>query len=376
MAAPDRSRLTRSAAFNRLHRISGDKAVKLATFQLDAEARPGVVTDDGTALVDLIAAAADCHGVTPPHLMSVQAIVEAGDEALADIRDIVARAGAANLLQMTQLKLLAPIPRPVQVRDFLAFEKHMIQAYDGIRRMRASLSDDPVAYMEMMERKGVLRVPDAWYEMPLYYRVNPANVCGTDVDVRWPAYSNSMDFEFEFACVIGKGGKDISVAEARRHIFGYMIFNDLSARDEQARAMPGQMGPGKGKDFDNSKPMGPVLVTADEIGDPYALNMTARLNGEVFVEASSSEMNWRFEELIAYISQSETLDPGDVFGSGTVGNGCTLETGRTVADGDVIELEMEKIGVLRTRFVATASNCVRRIPVLPHNVQGMLMVSA
>lgn len=343
--------------------------MKLATFQLHAEARPGVVTDDGTALVDIIAAAAACHGVTPPHLMSVQAIVNAGETALADIRDIVARSGSANLLRLTQVKLLAPIPRPVQVRDFLAFEKHMTQAYAGIRHLRASLSDDPVAYMEMMVRKGILRVPDAWYEMPLYYRVNPANVCGTDVDVQWPAYSNSMDFEFEFACVIGKRGKDITVADARQHIFGYMIFNDLSARDEQARAMPGQMGPGKGKDFDNSKPMGPFLVTADEIGDPYALRMTARLNGEVFVEASSSQMNWRFEELIAYISQSETLEPGDVFGSGTVGDGCTLETGHTVAHGDVIELEIEKLGVLRTRFVASTTDGARRIHVTPHNVK-------
>ncbi|RBP16913.1 fumarylacetoacetase-like protein [Roseiarcus fermentans] len=350
--------------------------MKLATFQRNGEARPGVVTADGSALVDIIAGAAARHGATPPPLMSVQAIVEAGDAALADIRDIVSWAGAAHRVELAGTKLLAPIPRPVQVRDFLAFEKHMVQAYDGIRRLRANLSKDPVAYMDMMERKGILRVPDAWYENPLYYRVNPANVCGTDVDVRWPAYSNTMDFEFEFACVIGQGGKDIQVAEARSHIFGYMIFNDLSARDEQARAMPGQMGPGKGKDFDNSKPMGPFLVTADEIGDPYALKMTARLNGEVFVEASSSEMNWRFEELIAYVSQSETLEPGEVFGSGTVGGGCTIETGHTVADGDVIALEMEKIGVLRTRFVATAPDGVRRVSVVPHNIQGKPPVNA
>lgn len=342
--------------------------MKLATFKLGREQRPGVVTEDGTAVVDIIAAAAVCHGAAPSHLMSVQAIIEAGEVALADIREIVARAGDANRIALEVLRLLAPIPRPIQVRDFLAFEKHMLQAYEGLRQLRAALEDDPVSYMEMMERKGILSVPDAWYESPLYYRPNPANVCGNDVEVHWPAYSNTMDFEFEFACVIGKGGKDIPVSEARDHIFGYMIFNDLSARDEQSRVMPGLNGPGKGKDFDNSKPMGPFLVTADEIGDPYALRMTARLNGQTFVDASSSEMNWRFEELIAYISQSETLEPGDVFGSGTVGNGCTIETGQVIADGDVIELEMEKIGVLRTRFVATSSGGVRRIPVTPHNI--------
>lgn len=344
--------------------------MKLATFIKEGQAAPGVVADDGGTLIDIVAAALAQTGSAPNHLGSIQAIVEAGDTALTEIREIVRQAGAEHRFALADVRLLAPIPRPVQVRDFLAFEKHMIQAYDGIRRLRASLADDPPAYMEMMERKGILRVPDAWYENPLYYRVNPANVCGTDTDVRWPAYSDKMDFEFEFACVIGKGGKDISVTDARDHIFGYMIFNDLSARDEQARAMPGQMGPGKGKDFDNSKPMGPFLVTADEIGDPYALAMTARLNDEVFVTASTSEMNWRFEELIAYISQSETLEPGEIFGSGTVGDGCTIETGHVIVDGDVIELEMENIGVLRTRFVATTSEGVRRVSVMPHNVVG------
>jgi len=344
--------------------------VKLATFIKDGRATPGVVTDDGKALIDFVAAAITQTGSAPDHLASIQAVVEAGDTALFEIREIVRQAGAEHRVALADARLLAPIPRPVQIRDFLAFEKHMIQAYDGIRRLRASLADDPSAYMEMMKRKGILRVPDAWYENPLYYRVNPANVCGTDTDVHWPAYSDKMDFEFEFACVIGKGGKDISVADARSHIFGYMIFNDLSARDEQARAMPGQMGPGKGKDFDNSKPMGPFLVTADEIGDPYSLVMTARLNGELFVTASSSEMNWRFEELIAYISQSETLEPGEMFGSGTVGDGCTIENDHVIADGDVVELEMEKIGILRTRFVATAREGVRRISVTPHNVVG------
>jgi len=343
--------------------------VKLATFLHDGLSRPGVVTGDGSALVDIIAAAATRYDVTPLHLTSVQAIVETGESALSEIRELAEQSAPASHVKLEQVKLLAPIPRPVQVRDFLAFEKHMTQAYDGIRQLRANLAEDPKAYMEMMERKGILRVPDAWYENPLYYRVNPANVCGNDVAVAWPAYSNAMDFEFEFACVIGKGGKDIPVERAREHIFGYMIFNDLSARDEQARAMPGQMGPGKGKDFDNSKPMGPFLVTADEIGDPYALRMTARLNGEVFVTASSAEMNWRFEELIAYISQSETLEPGDIFGSGTVGDGCTIETGHVIASGDVVELEMEKIGVLRTRFVSTATDGVHRIAVAPHNVQ-------
>ena len=128
--------------------------------------------------------------------------------------------------------------------------------------------------MRELEAKGILVVPQAWYERPLFYHPNRLNVIGTDEDVRWPAYSQLMDFELEFGCYIGKPGHDIPKEKAREHIFGYTIFNDFSARDEQVKEMPGQLGPGKGKDFDGSNAMGPCLVTADEI-DPYNLTMVA-----------------------------------------------------------------------------------------------------
>jgi len=342
--------------------------MKLVTFEARDGAGPGVLTAGDGGILDIRSAATAAWGEVPTRLQSVQAIVEAGDAALEDLRALLDQRSSGEVVALKGAKLLAPLPRPVQVRDFLCFEKHLLQGFQRARMLRASLSEDPEQAMADMERQGIFRVPEAWYDMPLYYRVNPANVCGTDVDVQWPAYSVIMDFEFEFACVIGRRGKDIPVASARDHIFGYMIFNDLSARDEQVRVMPGQLGPGKGKDFDNSKPMGPYLVTADEVGDPYDLKMTARLNGETFVEASSSEMNWRFEDCIAYISQGETLEPGEVLGSGTVGGGCTVEVGRSVSPGDVIELEMEKLGTLRTRFVRTGPNKPQSIDVAPIHV--------
>ena len=153
------------------------------------------------------------------------------------------------------------------------------------------------------------------------------------------------------ACVIGRGGKDISRQEAHDHIFGYMIFNDLSARDAQALEMEGRLGPAKGKDFDKGNVFGPCLVTADEIGDPYALRMLARVNGETWCDSNSSTMHWRFDDLIEHISRDETLYPGEIIGSGTVGDGCGLEHGRFLRSGDVIELEIEKIGVLKTCVV-------------------------
>jgi 2-keto-4-pentenoate hydratase/2-oxohepta-3-ene-1,7-dioic acid hydratase in catechol pathway len=137
-----------------------------------------------------------------------------------------------------------------------------------------------------------------------------------------------------------------------KHVFGYTIFNDMSARDAQALEMEGRLGPAKGKDFDTGNPMGPCLVTADEIPDPYNLTMIARVNGEEWGRESSSTMYWKFEDLISYISRSETLYPGEFLGSGTVGNGCGLEHMRFIKPGDVIGLEVERIGVLRNRVVA------------------------
>jgi 2-keto-4-pentenoate hydratase/2-oxohepta-3-ene-1,7-dioic acid hydratase in catechol pathway len=236
------------------------------------------------------------------------------------------------------------------MRDFLCFEKHLQQAFQAARRVRAKDAPDPEAAMRELEAKGILVVPQAWYERPLYYHPNRLNVIGPDVDVRWPAYSKLMDFELEFGCYIGKPGKDIPKEKAREHIFGYTIFNDFSARDEQTKEMPGQLGPGKGKDFDGSNAMGPCVVTADEI-DPYRLAMIARVNGDEWGRGSSSEMGWKFEDCIAHVSRGETVVPGDFFGSGTVGNGCGLEQMRFLKSGDVVELEVEGIGVLRNRVL-------------------------
>jgi 2-keto-4-pentenoate hydratase/2-oxohepta-3-ene-1,7-dioic acid hydratase in catechol pathway len=123
----------------------------------------------------------------------------------------------------------------------------------------------------------------------------------------------------------------------------------MSARDAQAIEMVGMLGPAKSKDFDTGNVMGPCLVTADEIGDPYDLNMIARVNGEEWGRGNTRDMRWQFEDLIAHISRSETLYPGEVLGSGTVGNGCGLEQLRFLKPDDVIELEIDGIGILRTR---------------------------
>jgi len=312
-------------------------------------ARVGVLTDDDTRVVDLTSAHGLRWGTENAHLASVLAVIEGGEHALELVADLTARADERAISSLATVTCLAPVPAPPQMRDFLCFEKHLVQAFAAARRVRAQSASDPAAAMREMEANGVLRVPPVWHERPIFYHPNRLNVIGTDSDVVWPAYSRMMDFELEFGAVIGRPGKDIRAADARRHIFGYTIFNDFSARDEQVLDMPGQLGPGKGKDFDGSNAMGPCLVTADEIGDPYALDMIVRVNGEEWGRGHSGEMRWRFEDCIAHVSRGETIYSGEFFGSGTVGNGCGLEHMRFLKDGDVVELEVEKIGILRNR---------------------------
>jgi 2-keto-4-pentenoate hydratase/2-oxohepta-3-ene-1,7-dioic acid hydratase in catechol pathway len=324
--------------------------MKLVTFTVQSgPPRSGALIDNDKRVVDLQAAHEAKWKKPSAHLATVLAIAEGGQSAL----DVAAETvkGAEATQPRDAVKLMAPIPNPPQMRDFLCFEKHLKQAFGAARKVRAKQSPDPEAAMREMEEKNILSVPQAWYERPLFYHPNRFNVIGDGDEVVWPPYSQLMDFELEFGFYIGKPGKDITKEKAREHIFGYTIFNDFSARDEQTKEMAGQLGPGKGKDFDGGNSMGPCLVTADELKDPYNLAMRVRVNGEEWGHGNSSEMGWKFEDCIAHASRSETLHPGEFFGSGTVGNGCGLEHMRFLNSGDVVELEVEKIGVLRNRVV-------------------------
>jgi 2-keto-4-pentenoate hydratase/2-oxohepta-3-ene-1,7-dioic acid hydratase in catechol pathway len=262
-----------------------------------------------------------------PVQKTVLQIIEGGEEALEAVRKLLKTKGPT--VERKDARLLAPVPVPPQMRDFLCFEQHLVNAFKAIGRAP----------------------PQAWYERPLFYHPSRFSVCGPETEVKWPAYSEKIDFELEFGCYIGRPGKDIAKERAREHIFGYTIFNDFSARDEQTKEMAGQLGPGKGKDFDNANAMGPCLVTADEIGDPYRLTMICRVNGEEWGRGNSRDMHWKFEDCIAHASRSETLHAGEFFGSGTVGNGCGLESLRFLKRGDSVELEVEGIGILRNRVV-------------------------
>lgn len=316
--------------------------MKLVTYDTgDGVGRPGALVNDGTAIADL---AANSGGA----VASVLWIAEGGESALAQAEDA---AKGATTVALDAVRLMAPIEPPPQMRDCLCFETHLIQAFQQARKLRASQMPDPAAAEREMEEKGILSVPQTFYDQPIYYKANRFSVVGHEHDVIWPGYSNFMDFELEFGVYIGKPAKDVKKADAMDHVFGYTIFNDFTARDAQTAEMGGSLGPAKGKDFDTANPMGPCLVTADEFGDPYDKTMICRVNGEEWGRGSTSTMHWSFGDLIEHISASETIRSGEFLGSGTVGNGCGLEHMRFLSPGDVVELEVEGIGVLRNKLV-------------------------
>jgi 2-keto-4-pentenoate hydratase/2-oxohepta-3-ene-1,7-dioic acid hydratase in catechol pathway len=228
------------------------------------------------------------------------------------------------------LQLVAPVPRPPMLRDFMGFEQHLLNIFPKLGR----------------------EIPPEWYKMPVYYKGNPGSIAANGDDIPIPSYGGeTLDIEFELALVLSRGGADIPEARARDHIFGLMIYNDFSERTIQAREMSVGLGPAKGKDFQRGHVLGPALVTLDEIPDVYDLRMIARVNGEVWCDSSSKTMHWTFEQMIAHVSRDEVLRAGEVLGSGTVGGGSGAERGTLLRRGDVVELEVEHLGMLRNRVV-------------------------
>lgn len=186
-------------------------------------------------------------------------------------------------------------------------------------------------------------------KVPLVFAKFPTSVVADGVPIRLPhALTERVDWEVELAVVIGRRARDVAVEDALDHVFGYTIGNDVSARDLQFS--DGQWV--RAKSLDTFCPLGPVLVTADEIPDPQALRLVCRVNGEVMQDASTAEMIFGVAELISFCSRSFTLEPGDVILTGTPwGCGEFMEPKRSLAPGDVVECEIERIGMLRNPVV-------------------------
>ena len=322
--------------------------MKLATFSAQGGAAEiGCVDVERQTLLPLQRAQMALHKAADPALTSMLALMQAGEGALTKVRELDKAAAKSHSIPLLSVKLLSPVPVPEQIRDFSSYEIHLIGAPSGMRVLKARLAGEPIPDLAALKKQ--IKPPPVYYQQPIYYLSNRFSVVGTDAEVPWPDYCDYLDFETEFGVFLGKTGKNIPQGEASRYIFGYAIFNDFSARDQQAREMEGFLGPTKGKSFDCGNAIGPWIVTPDEIPDPGKLKVTARINGEVWAQSTTANMLQNFEQMIAFVSRSETLHAGEFFASGTVGGCCGLEMDRWLKPGDTVELEIEGLGVLRNR---------------------------
>lgn len=311
--------------------------MKLSRISLDgvdgAEARVVLVLPDEKRVVDLVhaervrlmakgATAARATQIARAKFPgSLAASIATGETFLENVSE-AARRGDDASLRIDKVDWLAAIDPPM-VRDCIAFIAHLEAYYTAMGHELSKFH----------------------YRQPGYYKGTNARSFGHNATVPWPHYTDFVDYECELGFVVGKECHNLTAEEAKSALFGITVFNDYSARDYQNDEMQIGMGPTKSKDFANG--FGPWVTTMDEIGDLSKLKMRVAVNGEDRGGGVAGDMQWQPEELLAYISQGDVVQPGDVFGSGTVGGGSGLEWGEGPKPGDTVDLEIEGIGVLR-----------------------------
>lgn len=280
--------------------------MRLVTFQSAGHpAQPGVVVDSKVV------------GLAIAGFPDMIAIAGAGEVGLKNIRDFSATGASFDL---ASVKLLAPIPRPSKLICIgLNYRDHAIESN--------------------------MEIP----KVPTVFNKFASSVIGPGDPVILPKRSEKPDYEAEFAVVIGKGGRYIPEQNWKEHVFGYTIVNDVSARDYQMATTQWLMG----KTFDTFAPMGPWIVTADEIRDPHALDIRMTINGEVLQNSNTKELIFNIPALIAYISSVCTLDPGDIISTGTpAGVGLGFKPPRWLKPGDECVITVQGIGELRNPIVS------------------------
>ncbi|MCE9650105.1 MAG: fumarylacetoacetate hydrolase family protein [Parvibaculum sp.] len=321
--------------------------MKLVTFRTEKGGeRLGALIDGDAAVLDLAEA-----GGGKPAFASMQALIDGGSGALGEANRLVDTAPRGAVSALSSVKLAAPLPRPVKMRDCSLFLEHMEAGMKKVARQMADADPNPEAKHAELMASGRFTLNPLFKKKVIYYNCDRLAVSGPGDEIVWPSDSGWMDYELEWACIVGKPGKDIAPDKAREHIFGYTIFNDWSARDTQLAVMECNLGPGAGKDFARSNGLGPCIATPDEFDDPYKLTMTARVNGEEWSRGTTGSMHHSFEDAVSQFSRDRELTPGEIIGSGTVLSGCGLELGRRLSGGDTVELEIEGIGILSNRVV-------------------------
>src|SRR5438552_8727315 len=256
---------------------------------------------------------------------------EAAEYAIAFARDLAVEArgldGARLIFERSEVKLLAPLPRPNSLRDFSIFEEHMTRREGG----------------------GIPKRPQ-WYRYPPYYKGNPDTIIGPEDPIPFPYYTQKLDLELEIGIVIGRGGRNLSLEDARRAIAGYTVLIDCSARD---RGETEFLGPTKAKDW--ATVLGRCMVTADEIVEAN-LDVRITVDGEVWFEGNTSApRSFLAHHLVAYSSDDETLQSGDVLGTGTVSYSCSVDLHKWPQVGQRVRFDVVGIGTLEHIIVAGES---------------------
>jgi 2-keto-4-pentenoate hydratase/2-oxohepta-3-ene-1,7-dioic acid hydratase in catechol pathway len=293
------------------------------------EGRERVGARDNGAVVDLTAAYAALlaeRGTADPQAAAAAvlpcdmvALLEQGDEGLAAAREALAFGAGRDdmVVDASAVELLPVVPRPPKII--------CVARNYGAHAAEAGLQ--------------VLEVPNLFIRFP-------RSLVADGAPVLVPRVSEQVDWEAELAVVIGRPGKRVPAERAYDHVAGYTLFNDVSIRDWQLRKPPVQFG--AGKNFDGSGPLGPELVTRDEVPDPHALDITCSVNGEVMQSSNTGDMIFDIPTLIEHISQFTTLEPGDVIATGTPsGVGHFREPPVYLKPGDMVTVEIDGLGVLR-----------------------------
>jgi len=304
--------------------------MKLVTAQTDGRSFVAAAIGDG--LIDL-GAVADA-----PSLTSMRALIQGGDRALDLAREALERGRATGqIMPATEAALMAPLSDPAALHCCSVFPGHYRQAR---RTVATWMTGQPAEEANP---------PPGFYAAPGYYKGNHLNITGPDEEIPWPAYASWLDFELELALIVGSSDSDVREEDWQRHVFGWTIYNDVSARHPLIEEIGMGTGPNKGKDFDGANILGPCIVTADEFDGTRAAG-EARVNGEPWGAANSSEMAHGWGAILAHRSRAERLHPGEIITSGCF-TGCSgIDHDRPPQPGDLIELEISGIGVLRNRI--------------------------
>ena len=298
--------------------------MKLVCYDPGNGPRAGVVV--GQNLLDIATLLGEQGG-----LRDVRAFLELPGDPLTRLKSALGSARAARGVEMGRVRLRAPILQPPTVRDFMVYEGH------------ASAG-------------GTRQLSDAWYRLPIFYFSNPLRIFGPEDAVPYPSASEQLDYELELAAVIGREATNVIEADAFPYIAGFTIFNDWSCRDLQRDEMQAHLGPAKGKDSASS--LGPWIVTTDELGaflrdGRLHLRCTLKVNGVQWMDNNAGIMYHTWGAMIERASRDSRIVPGDVLGGGTVTGGSIGEAirnglpARYLEPGDVVEIEVEGIGILR-----------------------------